>query len=282
MTRLFTLLAALALVAVACGDDDADVAAGGDADAPGAVADGGSLDGREFLSTAVTEDGEPRALVQGTVISLRFDDGVLGFSAGCNGGGGDYEVVDGVLVADGFSITEMGCDPARHDQDEWLMAFLAERPSVTLTDTTLTLATDTTTIELTNRELADPDRPLVGTEWVATGFIDGEVASSMAVDRQGRIFFPDVSTVEGFDGCNDFGGSAEVSDGSTGGPVEGDGEIQWGTLDATAKACDPGDYDAAFGAIFATGSAVYEIDGPHLTIRTSEGRGVTFRAADAG
>ena len=50
--------------------------------------------------------------------------------------------------------TEIGCDPPRHDQDEWLSGFLTSSPTVTLSGNELTLTKDTTTIELVDREVA--------------------------------------------------------------------------------------------------------------------------------
>ena len=75
---LLALLAGVVVLAAACGDSDETISAsGGGADAPG-------VDGREFWSVDVTENGSPRELVEGTRITLRFDGDQLGASAGCN------------------------------------------------------------------------------------------------------------------------------------------------------------------------------------------------------
>ena len=68
------------------------------------------FDGTEWLSTAVTEDGADRPLVDGTRIRLSFTDGELAASAGCNTMGGAYRIEEGLLVVEGGGMTEMGCD----------------------------------------------------------------------------------------------------------------------------------------------------------------------------
>src|SRR3990172_6688727 len=94
-----------------------------------ATAPGGSLDGREFLSTSVTDGGAVRQLVPGTRISLRFDDDRIGASAGCNIMGGTYRLDGGRLLVEGGAMTEMGCDEARSAQDNWLFGFLGSDPA---------------------------------------------------------------------------------------------------------------------------------------------------------
>ncbi|MER3417918.1 MAG: hypothetical protein C4343_02130, partial [Chloroflexota bacterium] len=90
------------------------------------------LDGRTFISTQVTVDGRPRGLVPGTRILLDVRDGRIGASAGCNQLGGRYRLDGDVLVVTGAAVTEMGCDPARHAQDEWLFDLLGRGPVVRL------------------------------------------------------------------------------------------------------------------------------------------------------
>ena len=81
MTQIRIVL--FALVLAGCN------AAGSD---PTSSADPMSVDGRTFLSTDVTQDGEERPLVDGTQIRLAFSDGQLSASAGCNTIGGTYSI----------------------------------------------------------------------------------------------------------------------------------------------------------------------------------------------
>lgn len=249
--------------------------------------DGVSLDGdlrdREFWSTSVIESGLERHVVDGTRIALRFDEGRVSASAGCNSMGGEYEIGnDGTLLVSQLAMTEIGCDVARHDQDQFVATLLTSSPTLSLNQDVLVLTSGDITVELIDRRVADPDRSIIGTEWMVTGFISGDVATSMALSERGNVVFSDESTMHGFDGCSDFTASVEVSDGSIGGPVVGDGEIQFGPVDGGPG---PGDgcgdaepYVATFNALFATGGASYTIDGPNLTLVNDDGNGVTFRA----
>ena len=166
LAGLLVLVVALA----ACGDSETVV--GGAAESEDSS--GLLLDGRQFWSVSVLEDGVERSLVEGTRISLRFDNGNIGASAGCNSMGGPYQVDDNQqLTATEMAITEMGCDPERHAQDEFVAAILTAHPRLTISGDHLTLATDTVTIEFLDTDVADPDRPLIGTHWTVTGFIQG-------------------------------------------------------------------------------------------------------------
>ena len=113
------LVLCVVMVLGACGDDEA-VPDG--TDGVGGVVDG------DYIATAVTEGGEPRALIEGTTIRLRLDDGSLSARAGCNTIGGEFRIEDEVLRVDAVSMTEMGCGQALHDQDEWLAGFLSASP----------------------------------------------------------------------------------------------------------------------------------------------------------
>lgn len=227
----------------------------------------------EYRSVSVTENGQDRPLVAGTIISLRLDGSTVGASLGCNSLGGDYHLDgDGHLIVDGgLSMTEMGCDQARHEQDQWFADFLLAGPSFDDTGDGLVLATDTTTVEFVERSVVDPDRPLLGTRWVADGFLDGDSASSLATDSPAEITFDgDTGTASGTDGCNSF--SAEFE-------LDGD-ELRFGSVSTTDRAC-PGteDYQGHFHAILVSRVTV-EITAARLTLLADDGRGVTFVAAE--
>ena len=265
------------LLVAACGSGE-----GSSPDAAPPAPAGAALDGREFWSTDVTENGDPRPLVEGTRIQLRFDAGRIGASAGCNSIGGEYSIVDGTLVVSPIAMTEIGCEPARHAQDDFVVATLSASPSVWLEDDTLRLATGTATIELLDRQVADPDRPLVGTSWEVTGFLDGPAATSFATEAPASVVFSADSTMSGFDGCTSFTAPVEIADGSVGGPVEEDGELQFGPVErGDARGCAaPEGYVEAFDRLFETGEATYDIDGAKLTVVSGAGGGATFVALD--
>ena len=287
--RYLVVIAALTLLIAACGTDDGSADGDGDTndDDPGSMSVE-TLTGRSFWSTEITEDGEPRVLVDGTRIEIRFDadpDPTIGASAGCNSMGGRYRLDDGVLVATEFAMTEIGCDPERHAQDEFVVDLLTGSPRIELDGDQLVVTRDTPpTVVATfvDRAVADPDRPIVGTEWEITGAIDGEVATGFGVDEPATLRFPDQSTFTGFDGCNPMAGNVELSDGSVGGPVDPDhdGELQIGSLDLATIDCDgpAGELAAAVHQFFANSAGTFDIDGPSLTLLGADGAGLTLRA----
>ncbi len=262
------------LLAGACGDSEVDTSDGG--------GDPTSLDGSEFWSTSVTVDGVEKALVDGTRIALSFNDGHVGASAGCNSMGGTYSIDGSTLKVAEMSTTEMGCDPALHEQDNFVADLLMSSPEVTQDGDELTLTSGSTVANFLDREVADPDVAIVGARWEVTGFIQGEVAMAIAVDIDGWIEFADDSTMTGFDGCRSFSGSVEVSDGSIGGPLEGDGEVQFGPVEYETGSLDCAEQDEyvkAFTALFATGDARIDVDGSNMTALNRNGHGVTFSSS---
>src|SRR5687767_1310518 len=213
-TRITTTLLLLAVGLGGCGQAS-NTQAG--AAKPGS----GEAWGRTFLSTSVTENGQPKPLVEGTRISLRFDGErrQLGAQAGCNSMSGAASFEDGRLVVDDLATTEMGCDPPRHAQDEWVAAFLTGRPRSTLDGPTLTLENGTTRMVLDDRKVADPDRALRGTKWVVDTIVEGESASSVPAGAEAHVVFGDGEDRDRFGGhagCNGMGGNSVVDEkGST-------------------------------------------------------------------
>lgn len=194
MTTLPRLLL-LALAVAACG--------------PGAT-EPPALDGRTFLSTGVTDGGAPRSLVADTRIRLSFSDGQLGVSAGCNTMGGTYRLDGSALRFEGGAMTEMGCDPERHRQDDWLSELLAARPTVTLAGNDLVLTAGSVVVRLLDREVADPDLPLVGTIWRVDGIVAGGVASSVPQGAVATLQFMPDGRLAVATGCNAVGARYEA------------------------------------------------------------------------
>lgn len=252
------------LLAAACGDP-----------APTARADQRSGDpwGRDFLSTGVTEKGQSRPLVAGTRIRLSFtDDGRIMAGAGCNSMGGQAEVRDGRLVVADLATTEMGCDPDRHAQDEWLARFLTSKPKVELSGSELTLSGDSTEVRLRDREVADPDRPLRGTRWMVDTVIDGETASSVPEGADANIILGNDDDFGGSTGCNQMGGTAVVD--------EAAGTVAFRDVFATKIACDD-DKMALEEAVLSVldGEVTYTIKADRLTLSHPNGKGLGLHAS---
>ena len=242
MTKpLLPLLAAAALFLGACGSDSVSD------DSPG-------LDGREFLSTNV----EGHDLVEGTDISITFMDGSLSANAGCNTMGGDYVLDGDTLEVGPMFATEMGCEPALMEQDTWLAEFLATMPTVSLDGDQLTLQGDGgTTLNMLDRESADPDRPIEGTLWVVDGLVANEGVSTLPGDATASIrIIEGMAAVE--TGCNAGSTSVEVTDTT----------LTFSPMAVTMMACPPDEtklQDAVLAVL--DGEVSYQIEADRLSLR---------------
>jgi heat shock protein HslJ len=257
-TALGIMLAAV-LAAMGCGR----AGSVGPGEAPPA-ADGDTLRGQSFTSTEFTEQGKPRPLVADTSISLRFtDDGRLVANAGCNTMSGAVTLAGGRLDATDLSITEMGCDPQRHEQDQRVSAFLTSKPSWRLDGENLVLSSAGTELVLTREKAL----PLVGTTWKADTLIQGEVAgvTPAGVDAT-LVFGQDEVTVSGL--CNLRAVKYQAS-GST---------LTFDLGPMTLMACAPEIMTVEHAAVaLFDGQATYRIDTRALTI-TKGDKGMRFVA----
>lgn len=227
------------------------------------------LDGRQFLSVSVTQDGEPRPLVPGTQIRLSFSDGNVSAQAGCNIFGGSYSLDGDVLVVTGGGMTELGCDPPRHAQDDWLFGFLGSRPTLQLSGNDLVLTSGSTVITLLDREVAEPDRQLVGPTWVLTSIIAGDAVMSVPLGVSPTIAFDDAGRVDLFPGCNSGGGQYAV---------DGD-RLVFAELVLTDMACpgSGGQVEAEVIAVLASAEIRYSIEANNLTLMAGD-RGLVYTA----
>jgi heat shock protein HslJ len=233
--------------------------------------------GGTFLSTSVTENGQPRPLVAGTRITLNFiEDGHrLGAQAGCNSMGGQVSFADGRMVVGDLATTEMGCDPPRHAQDDWLARFLTGRPAWSRSGSSLSLDNGGTQIALEDKKVADPDRPLRATKWVVDTVVDGESASSVPAGAEAFLGFGDGADRDRFTGntgCNGMGGTSVVH--------EERPTITFSEVITTKMACDD-DRMRLERAVLDTlkGDVRYQIDADVLRLDGSGGHGLRLRAA---
>ena len=229
---------------------------------PGASARIG-LDGRTFLSVDVVG----RTLVPGSQVRLSFADGQVSANAGCNTIGGRYVIDGGRLVASQLATTEMACAPALMDQDRWLADLLAGA-AVALDGDTLTIAKDGMSLALLDREVADPDRPLLGTRWVLDGLVSGDAVSSLPAGVTAALTFV-AGRVSVEAGCNT----------GAGGVAFGEGTLTFEPIALTMMACEgPAmDVERAVLAVLA-GQVTYAIEADTLRLDTGA-LGLALRAA---
>lgn len=203
---LRSLLASLVVLGAACSNTTSGPTPDGHTSKPTVGAP--ALEGRTFLSRSVTEGGTPRALVGTEVLQLQFHgDARISASAGCNTFSAAYTLDGGRLVVSEGGQTEMGCDPPRHEQDDWYFGLLQSSLSLTHEGDQLVLDGKDTRIEYLDREVATPDLPLVGQQWTVDTLIEGEAASGAAWPSPATLSFTAEGRVELRTGCNQGAGA---------------------------------------------------------------------------
>jgi len=264
-TRAALLAVAVTLtLAVGCGRQQPDTAAGGDAEPDT------SLDGRTFLSTGATG----RDLVPDTRVRLAFAEGTVNANAGCNHLGARVRIDDARLIANQVVGTDMGCSPALMDQDAWLVGLLESSPQLILEGDTLTLrGPDGAILELVDRRIAEPDRPLVGTTWRLDAIVEGTaaegVASSVPADVTSTLRISEDGQLSLAPGCNSGGADVQVSEGL----------LRLGPVVTTRMACaeEQMRIEEAVLTVLTRGEVDYSIDGDALTL-TNGGLSLVYRA----
>jgi heat shock protein HslJ len=182
---------------------------GPDAGMMGAAGSGGSngpdLNNRSFI----LDSSEGFTPVMDTTVRVFFQDRDFGFSAGCNSFSGAYTLEGRELVVESFGSTQIGCQTALQEQDEWLADFFSTSPRLTLSGNQLTLAGDEATLIFMDREVADPDRLLTSGTWVVDSLIQGGVAQA-GFPANPTVRFDTQGNVQVFTGCNSGSGDYEV------------------------------------------------------------------------
>lgn len=259
-TRRYALPVPLCLLVVGagvlagCGDDGDD---GGGADPFGS--------GTWVLESG-TVDGDALALVVDAPVTLIVDEGQVGGSSACNRYSGPITVDgDSVELGPGLAVTEMAClDPGVMELEAAYLAAIGRVDTATRADDRLVLAGEG--VELTfSAQPVEPDAPLVGTIWVLTTIIDGDVAMSVLGDP--TLEFAEDGSVSGSTGCNRLMGSYD--------PAAG-----FGPLATTRMACEPdlADQETRVLAVF-DGDPVLVVEGATLTLATADGAELVYEAS---
>jgi heat shock protein HslJ len=232
-----------------------------------------SLADHTFLSQSVTEDGAPRALVNGTQLRLQFfEDPRVSASAGCNSLGGEYEIDSGVFLLSDAGQTEIGCDAELHDQDDWYFAFLTSSPSIAVDGDTLVLDGDGTRIEYLDQEVAAPDAELVGPTWTVETIIEGDVAMATEWPSPATLVFGNDGVLMVNTGCNSGSGTYQVAD----------GQLTFAEVAVTERGCegDTGRLESAvLGVLHGPQPVTWEITVERLSLR-GEDVGLDLVASD--
>jgi heat shock protein HslJ len=170
-----------------------------------------NLSGRTFVSQSVVG----RTLLPNTEIRLRFErGGRYTATAGCDILTGIYRFDGEVLVVSTVSSTNIGCDVPHREQDTWLAAFLVARPTIDLADPRFTLTTGFETVAMLDREIASPDRPLIGTQWIGGGIDTGGGLIVTTASSAVNVAFGQDGQFQAYSGCQRASGNV-VADNRT-------------------------------------------------------------------
>lgn len=283
MTRLLPPVATAVLVFVigACGEIEPDGApamtSGPVTTSPvttsGVGSDADSLAGSEWVAVAIDEgasveitSGDPAAP---TLLFGSAGASVRG-STGCNSFEGTAIVGAGTLAVGPLSVTERACaDQTLMSREAAYLRVLSSAALFALADGVLTLSGDGGSLSFVRPEPV-VDAGLDDTLWTLTTLIAGDVATSvlttttptMTIDTTG-------ASIRGTTGCNDFLGTALVT-----APSIAISDLRW-----TEVACEEGvmRQEAAILEVLQTADRV-EIDGDRLTLGTSDGTALVYRA----
>ncbi len=229
------------------------------------------VDGRTFLSTAVTADGADRPVVPGSTLRLTFGDRRVTANAGCNTMSGEVRIDGGrMVVTKGLATTEMGCPEALMAQDRWLADLLTGGAAITVRGDRMTLTAGGTVISMQDERTLVPDAPLVMTEWILDTIVAGDTASSVPHGVSATLAFGSgqprafVQT-----GCNAGSGAVEI----------GTASMTFGPIALTRRACADESASAVESAIVSVlqGEVSFDVDGRKLTV-TKGDRSLVYRA----
>lgn len=212
-------------------------------------------------------------------LRMTLRDGQVRFSADCNTFFGAATWQGGSFSARNIGGTEMGCSPARHRRDAWLVDFFSRADRIERSGTDIALHNGPTTIWFVPADEVGEGQaaavPLERTAWTLTAIAqyDGDSGSVASVPtgvsatlRVGgdRVLFDT--------GCNSGGGPVEVSDRS----------LRFGDLAVTLRGCLDARADVERSVLQVLGGTVsWEITGRELRLRKGGHELVYTAAADS-
>jgi heat shock protein HslJ len=166
------------------------------------------------------------------------------------------------LCVSGLGSTDIGCELPLQQQDQWLAAFLTSSPAVDQRGAQLTLAGTDATLEFLDREVANPDRALIGPTWTVDTLIEGGAASSVPTSEPPTLVFGADGSVAVFSGCNTGNGDYTV-DGQS---------VVLSNIGYSERACEgpAGQVEAHVQRVMGRGELTVEIEAARITLQRGD------------
>lgn len=203
-----------------------------------------------------------------------FDDGRVSVSARCNSLGGTYRIEGGRFRMDEIMQTEMGCPGEnRHEEDQWLGAFLAAGPKYAFDGQRISLDTDSIRVALKQNAKNAADEAFVGTRWK----VDSALMASPSGDAGSTSASPPFSPAELV--FTDTAVNGKVGCATLAGPAKRDGDkIRFGQVVADQSKCLDG--EPAVGELLSVLKGDVALTFRHLsmTLMHPSGKGLSLRA----
>lgn len=213
-----------------------------------------------------TVDGTPFPFVEGYRVTMNLHDGAIGGTAACNGYGGTYALDGATMTVGEWSITEMGCEPAVMEAEQLFISVLSRPLDLVRSDDILEVTGEGVDLVFLAIEPI-PTAELIGTTWELHTLIMGEAATTVLGEPRLRLE-PD-GTMSGWTGCRELTGDyVVVAD-----------ALRFSSLDADGI-CTPELADQDGFVVSVLESARIEIDGNQLTLMSTGGEGLQYRASD--
>lgn len=224
--------------------------------------------GRTFVSTSV----EGATIPGGGPLTLDFTDkGRVSVHAGCNRGTADVDFADGTMSTGPLAMTLMACPGDSSGADAWVAEFLDRSPSWELDGDDLVLRTENSTVNLTDRKVMEPDRPVTETTWTVTSLRSPDaVTTSLALEQSApQLTIAEDGSISGSAGCNRINGTADVRENT----------ITFGPLATTRMAC-PEDISEVERAVLHVleGEVQVSVDSAVMTLSKADGYGLELTA----
>jgi heat shock protein HslJ len=128
-------------------------------------------------------------------VYVGFDGDLLSFSGICNSMSLEYALEQGRVIASVTDQTNVeGCSDEQTEQDDWLEDFFSSEPTLALDGPNLTVSRGAVRLMFLDDEVADPDRPLVGTMWQIEAWMEGCLVTNLGGETLPQLTFATDST----------------------------------------------------------------------------------------